>query len=180
MSEKRINEAFEADMQLTVLGRRLQPGDRAPAFTLETLEAGAPFTSSVSLADSQGAVRVLHVVNSVDTPVCHIGGQRWDQLRSELPADVKMYTVSMDLPFAQLRWRDANQVSHNLLSAHKNEQFGQDYGVLLDEWRLLQRAVFVLDGEGTIRHAEYVADQMQEPDYAAAVSAVRAAQGADA
>jgi thiol peroxidase len=161
-------------MRLTVLGRKLQPGDKAPNFTLEALEAGAPFTHSVSLADSTGTTRVLHVVNSVDTPVCHVGGCRWETLRKELPADVKMFTVSMDLPFAQLRWRGANEVSHDLLSAHKNEQFGHDYGVLLDEWRLLQRAVFVLDGDGTVRHAEYVADQMQEPDYAAAVAAARA------
>jgi thiol peroxidase len=173
MTNLRSGEAFEGDMQLTVRGRKLQPGDAAPSFLLESLHAGAPFTHTVSLADSVGAVRVLHVVNSVDTPVCHVGGCRWETLQRDLPAGARLYTISMDLPFAQLRWRDANGVAHELLSAHKDTQFGTDYGVLLDEWRLLQRAVFVLDGQGTVRHAEYVADQMQEPDYDAAVRAAK-------
>ena len=65
----------------------------------------------------------------------------------------------------------AEGVTHQTLSAHRSEQFGQDYGVLLKEWRLLQRAVFVIDNNGWLVHAEYVADQMQEPDYSAAIAA---------
>jgi len=173
MTTKRSGEAFENGMQLTVLGQQLKAGDKAPSFTLESLQAGAPFTHAVSLDDSAGTTRVLHVVNSVDTPVCHIGGQRWDALQQELPPNTRVYTISMDLPFGQLRWREANGVSHEALSAHKSESFGADYGVMLDEWRLLQRAVFVIDKTGTVQHAEYVADQMQEPNYAAAVAVAK-------
>ena len=173
--DTRSNEAFEGDMRLTVRGHKLRTGDPAPTFTLDVLWAGAPFPELVSLDDSHGAIRVLHVVNSVDTPVCHVGGCRWDTLQRDLPAGAKLFTISMDLPFAQLRWQTEHQVSHELLSSHRSEQFGTDYGVLLEEWRLLQRAVFVLDGQGTVRYAEYVADQMQEPDYDAAVAAARAA-----
>ena len=64
-------------------------------------------------------------------------------------------------------------MGHKSLSAHKSEQFGQDYGVLLKEWRLLQRAVFVIDRDDTVVYAEYVPDQMREPDYDKAVEAVR-------
>ena len=92
----------------------------------------------------------------------------------ELPAGVVLYTVSMDLPFALLRWQTAEGMDHGFLSSHRSERFGTDYGVLLEEWRLLQRAVFVIDAEGRIAHAEYVADQMREPDYAAALAVVRA------
>jgi thiol peroxidase len=173
MTDTRSGEAFEGNMQLTVHGRKLAPGDTAPAFTLESLNAGAPFTHTVSLADSARAVRVLHIVNSVDTPICHVGGCRWDTLRRDLPPNTTLYTISMDLPFAQLRWRDAHGVAHELLSAHKSTDFGINYGVLLDEWRLLQRAVFVLDEQGIVRYAEYVRDQMQEPNYDAAVTAAR-------
>jgi thiol peroxidase len=81
----------------------------------------------------------------------------------------------MDLPFAQARWRSSEHVGHELLSAHKDEGFGRAYGVLLKEWRLLQRAVFVIDGEDRIVYADYVADQMAEPDYDAALAAARAA-----
>src|ERR671926_220640 len=95
--------------------------------------------------------------------------------RGDLGQGVRVYTVSMDLPFAQARWHQAEGVAHPSLSSHRSEQFGIDYGVLLKEWRLLQRAVFVIDGNDRIVHAEYVADQMAEPDYAAAVEAVRRA-----
>jgi thiol peroxidase len=81
----------------------------------------------------------------------------------------------MDLPFAQARWKAAEGVAHQTLSAHKSEQFGRAYGVLIKEWRLLQRAVFVIDGAGHVVYAEYVADQMREPDYAAALRAAQAA-----
>ena len=64
---------------------------------------------------------------------------------------------------------------HQALSAQRSEQFGQDYGVWLKEWRLLQRAVFVLDRNDCIAYAEYIADQLHEPDYSAALQAVRQA-----
>ena len=115
-------------------------------------------------------VRLLNVVNSLDTPVCHVETHRWEALRADLPENVRVYTVSMDLPFAQARWQQAESVTHQALSAHRNEQFGRDYGVLIKEWRLLQRAVFVIDADGRIAYAEYVPDQMREPDYDAALS----------
>ncbi len=172
--EERTGEAFEFDMRLTVVGRQLQPGDPAPDFTLEHFEPSSGSMQTVRLADSAGQIRLLNVVNSLDTPVCHVETRHWEALRSDLPPDVQLYTISMDLPYAQARWQQAEGVTHLPLSAHQSEQFGRDYGVLLKEWRLLQRAVFVIDREGRIAHAEYVADQMREPDYHAAVAALRA------
>ena len=127
------------------------------------------------LSDSAGTVRLLNVVNSLDTPVCHIETRRWEQLSTELPPDVRVYTMSMDLPFAHARWQSAEGVAHRALSAHRSEQFGEAYGVLIKEWRLLQRAVFVIDRRDRIVYAEYVADQMREPDYSAAMEAIRQA-----
>jgi len=171
--EERTGEAFELDMRLTVVGRQLHPGDPAPASTLEHFEPASGMLQTVRLADSAGHVRLLNVVNSLDTPVCHVETRHWEALRADLPPDVQLYTISMDLPFAQARWQQAEGVTHVTLSAHQSEQFGQDYGVLLKEWRLLQRAVFVIDRDDRIAYAEYVGDQMREPDYARAVEAVR-------
>jgi len=168
---ERTGEAFELGEQLTVVGRKLAVGDAAPEFTLEHFDPDTQAT----LRDAAGKVRLLNVVNSVDTPVCHIETRKWDNLRTDIPSDVVLYTISMDLPFALERWRGAESAGHALLSAHKDEAFGRDYGTLIKEWRLLQRAVFVIDGDGRIAYADYVADQMQEPDYDAAVAAVRAA-----
>ena len=174
-AEERTGEAFEFAERLTVIGRKLRPGDPAPDFTLERFDAAAGAMRQVRLADSAGKVRLLNVVNSLDTPVCHVETRRWDALRADLPDGVTVYTISMDLPFAQARWGAAEGVGHQALSAHKGEEFGRDYGVLLKEWRLLQRAVFVIDRDNRIAYAEYVPDQMQEPDYDAAVTAARRA-----
>ncbi len=176
MSKIRTGEAFEGDVRLTVIGEQLRVGDKAPDFALDALGPGEAAPREITLAGGAGRVRLLHVVNSLDTPVCHVGAHRFEQLRTAtLPSNVDVYTVSMDLPYAQARWRGAESVAHEALSSHRSEAFGRDYGVLLEEWRLLQRAVFVLDGDGRIRHAEYVADQMAEPDYDAAIAAARAA-----
>jgi len=178
MSGTRSGEAFEGDIHLTIEGDRLHVGDPAPDFALDALGPGESVPREVTLAGGAGRVRLLHVVNSLDSPVCHVGARRFEQLRTvTLPANVDVYTVSMDLPFAQARWRGAESVAHEALSSHRSESFGRDYGVLLREWRLLQRAVFVIDGQGKIRHAEYVADQMAEPDYDAAMAAAREATG---
>lgn len=172
MDFERTGEAFEGDIKLTVIGPRLKPGDAAPDFALDALAPGEAVPREITLAGGLGRVRLLHVVNSLDTPVCHVGAHRFETMRTrDLPAGIDVYTISMDLPFAQARWREAEGVQHEALSSHRSEAFGQAYGVLLREWRLLQRAVFVIDGANRIVHAEYVADQMAEPDYDAAVAA---------
>lgn len=175
--EERTGEAFELGEALTVVGSKLTSGRQAPAFTLDWLNPDDSAIHPVSLADLDGQVRLLTLVNSVDTPVCHTETHHWERRQSELPPDVVVYTISMDLPFAQERWARSEGIRHGLLSAHRSTQFGEDYGALLKEWRLLQRAAFVVDREGRIVHAEYVADQMTEPDYEAALAAVRRAAG---
>jgi thiol peroxidase len=172
--QERRGEAFELDAHLTVIGRKLLPGEPAPPFALECFDPDLGAITIVRLSDSDGHVRLLNVVNSLDTPVCDIETQKWEERRAELPADVRLLTVSMDLPFAQARFCAAADVRHQALSAHNNEQFGTDYGVLIQEWRLLQRAVFVLDRAARVVYADYVSDQMAEPDYASAMAAIRA------
>jgi thiol peroxidase len=167
--------AHELGEQLTVVGRPLRVGDTAPEFVLETLDPSSGAISTVRLADTTGHVRLLNLVNSLDTPVCDVETRRWDTLRADLPDDVHILTISMDLPFAQARWCGVAGVGHQAASAHKNEDFGRAYGALIKEWRLLQRAVFVVDRSGRISHVEYVADQMAEPNYGAAIDAARAA-----
>jgi thioredoxin-dependent peroxiredoxin len=175
MIEERPGEAFEFDEQLTVVGGKLQPGDAAPEFELDYFDSENEEMKIVRLSDSAGSVRLLSVVNSLDTPVCQVETHRFEDSRPHLPQEVQIYTISMDLPFAQARWHHTENVSHRSLSSHRSEQFGRDYGVLLKEWRLLQRAVFVVDKNERIVHAEYVEDQMTEPDYKAALDAARKA-----
>jgi thiol peroxidase len=172
---ERTGEAFELDERLTVVGSKLEPGQQAPDFALDYRDPADGSSRLVRLSDSVGTVRLLNVVNSLDTPVCHAETRRWEALRAELPPDVRVYTITMDLPSAAARWQAAEGVTHQSLSAHRSEQFGRAYGVLIKEWRLLQRAVFVIDRDGRVAHAEYVNDQMLEPDYDAAIEAARRA-----
>jgi thioredoxin-dependent peroxiredoxin len=170
----RIGEAHELGEKFTIAGAKLHPGEPAPAFSLQHFDPASQSMRTVSLAESAGHVRLLNVINSLDTPVCQMETRHWDNLRADLPPEVTVYTISMDLPFAQARWQMAARITHESLSAHKDEGFGRDYGVLIKEWRLLQRAVFVIDRDDTITYADYVADQMHEPQYDAAIAAIRA------
>jgi thioredoxin-dependent peroxiredoxin len=173
--EERIGEVFADAEQLTVMGRQLHAGEAAPNFCLDYLDLADLVVRTVSLADSAGMVRLLSVVNSLERPVCQRVTRQWEALCADLPPDVCIYTVSMDSPQMQARWQDSVGVLHQALSAQRSEQFGQDYGVLLKEWRLLQCAVFVIDRNDHIAYNKYVADQFREPDYAAALQAVQQA-----
>src|ERR1700730_723190 len=123
-SNERAGAAFELGEQLTVVGRPIETGQVAPEFALELLDPESGGLRTVRLADTAGQVRLLNVVNSLDTPVCDVETRRWDALRRERPSDVQIYTISMDLPFAQARWCGAAGLGHQALSAHKNEDFG--------------------------------------------------------
>jgi len=173
--EERRGEAFAGPEQLTVMGRHLHPGDPAPDFRLDYLDLADMAIRTVGLADSAGMVRLLSVVNSLERPVCQHVTRQWEALCTTLPPEACIYTVSRDSPQMQANFQDSAGVLHQALSAHRSEQFGQEYGVWLKEWRLLQRAVFVIDRNAHIVYAEYVADQLREPDYAAAMQAVQRA-----
>ena len=173
--EARMCEAFAGTEQLTIIGKHLRSGEAAPDFSLDYLDLVDMAVHTVSLADSVGMVRLLNVVNTLERPVCQLATRRWEAHCADLPSDACIYTVSGDLPWMQARWQDTEGVLHQVLSAYLSEQFGQDYGVWLKQWRLLQRAVFVIDRHDCIVYAEYVADQLCEPDYGAAMQAVRQA-----
>src|SRR5437879_5832236 len=168
--------AFSArGRELTALGEVRQPGDPAPDAVL----AGKGFVPApVRISDYRGRVLILSCVPSLDTPTCDRETRHWEEERRALGGDIEMLTVSMDLVFAQARWCGAADVTPSTASAYMNQQFGIDYGLLIEENRLLGRAVFVIDREGRIRHLEYVRELTTEPDYAAALAAARKAAGA--
>ncbi|MGH8246945.1 MAG: thiol peroxidase [Gammaproteobacteria bacterium] len=157
----------------TVVGPVLNVGDKAPDFALLDNDL-KPF----SLKDTADKVRILSVVPSLDTPVCDQQTRRFNEEAGKLP-NVQVLTISMDLPFAQKRWCGAAGVSNlRTLSDHREGSFGQAYGTLIKELRLNARAVFVLDTDGTVRHAEYVKEISEHPNYDAALNAARGLAGA--
>ena len=154
---------------LTLLGPELKAGDLAPDF-----EVTGNDLSAVKLSDHAGKVCVISSVPSLDTPVCDVETRRFNEEAGKLGGEVKVLTISMDLPFAQKRWCGAAGVENVVtLSDYKDASFGKAYGVLIKDLRLLARAVFVVDGGGVIRYVQIVPEIAQEPDYEAVLKAVK-------
>jgi len=173
MNTERSNAVTLRGNAYTLVGPELKPGDVAPDFKLVQSKNMSPF----SRADLKGKVRVLSVVPSLDTPVCDAQTRRF-QKEAENLNDVRIYTVSMDLPFAQTRWCSAAGVDKvHMLSDHRDAVFSQAYGTLIKELRLDCRALFVLDDENRLRHVEYVREVADHPDYESALAAVRQLAG---
>jgi thioredoxin-dependent peroxiredoxin len=129
----------------------------------------------VDLAGTGNGVRIFSVVPSLDTPVCDMQTKRFNDESGKL-GDVTIYTFSMDLPFAQKRWCGAFGVDHvKMLSDHREGSFGQAYGTLIKDLRIMSRAIFVVDKNNVIRHAEYVKEVSEHPNYDTALAAARAA-----
>jgi thiol peroxidase len=158
---------------VTLVGPEIKKGDKAPDF--ETINSGL---ATVKLADTGAKARMFSVVPSLDTPVCSTQTKRFEEGIKSLGDKVACYTISLDLPFAQKRFCGENGcTSMQTLSDVHNHSFGQNWGVLLEglPLPLLTRAVFVVDKSGTVTHAEYVPEVTSEPNYDAALAALKAA-----
>ncbi|MHC4638621.1 MAG: thiol peroxidase [Planctomycetota bacterium] len=154
---------------LTLLGNELSIGDIAADF--EVLDGDL---ATVKLSDFAGKVRIICSVPSLDTPVCDIETKKFNEQAAYLGEDVAILILSMDLPFAQKRWCGAEGVENiTALSDHRQADFGNKYGVLIKELRLLARAIFVVDKNGAISYIEIVPELTDEPDYEAAVEAAK-------
>jgi thiol peroxidase len=154
---------------LVLVGPALKVGDSAP-----DVELVGNDLQPVKLSSLGRKVFLYASVPSLDTPVCDMETRRFNEAAANLSDDVAIITISMDLPFAQKRWCGAAGIDKVVtLSDHRDASFGESYGVLIKNMRLLARAVFVLDAARTIRYLEIVNEVTKEPDYEAALSAVK-------
>ena len=155
---------------LDLAGTAVGAGEQAP--DVELLDNGL---KPVALSSLRGKTLVILSVPSLDTPVCDVETRRFNQEAAGLGDDVAVVAVSMDLPFAQARWCGAAEIENvQTLSDHREGAFGEAFGVLIPALRLLARAVFVVDAEGVVQYAQVVPEVADEPDYGAALDAVRA------
>jgi thiol peroxidase len=157
---------------MALVGSQPGVGELAPDFEALTNDM-SPF----KLSELQGKVLVICSVGSLDTSVCDTEVRKFNEQATSLGDDVAVLVISMDLPFAQKRWCGAAGVKNvQTLSDHNQAQFGNSYGVLIKELRLLGRAVFVVDKKGVIRYIEIVDELTNEPDYEAALNAAKEAR----
>lgn len=152
-------------------GAALVAGAKAPEFSLQNngLE-------EVTLGSSSGKTRIIVTIPSLDTSVCHLETKKFNEHAASLP-NTEILVISMDLPFGQKRWCGAEGVDQvKTLSAHRCSKFGEDYGALIKGGpldRCLTRAVFVIDGNGTVKYAEYCKEIAEHPNYDAVLAAAK-------
>lgn len=161
---------LKGETTFSVSGNRATIGAKASDVALAT---GLGTTSNL-LADSAGKVRLISVVPSLDTGICDAQTRRFNEEATSLGDKATVITVSADLPTAQGRWREAAGVDNvTLLSDHLDMAFGKAYGTHIDDLRLDQRAIFIVDADDTVRYVEYVPEIAQHPDYDKALSALK-------
>jgi len=156
---------------LHLVGTLPSVGQKAPEFTLLANDL-----TPRCLTDFAGKVLVIATVPSLDTPVCDTEIRRFNKEAAALSDKLRILAVSCDLPFAQARWCGAAGISAvQSLSDHRDASFGQNYGVLIKELRLLARAIFIVDGQSVVRYVQLVTEMTSEPDYDAVLNAAKAA-----
>lgn len=152
-------------------GAALAAGAKAPEFSLQNNSL-----EEVTLGSSSGKTRIIATIPSLDTSVCHLETKKFNEQAASLP-NTEILVISMDLPFGQKRWCGAEGVDQvKTLSAHRCSKFGEDYGVLIKGGpldRCLTRAVFVIDGDGTVKYAEYCSEIAEHPNYDSVLAAAK-------
>ncbi len=154
---------------VTLLGNEVSVGDEAPDFTVLANDL-----SPVTFSDTNGTVRLISVVPSLDTGVCSAQTKKFNEEAESFGDDVNVLTISADLPFAQQRWTaDEGIEAVQTLSDHRDLSFGKAYGVAIEELRLLTRSVFVVGKDNKVAYVEYVAEATDHPDYEKALAAAK-------
>lgn len=169
MTQERTGLVTFIGNPVTLLGPEIKVGAKAPPFQVVDTDL-----KPVALADTAGKVRLVTVVPSLDTAPCDTMARKFNEQAAQLPAEVVVYTISVDLPFAQARWcGNAGIERIKTLSDYQERSFGLAYGLLIKELKLLARTVLVIDRDDTVRYVQLVKEAANEPDYQAALAAVQ-------
>ena len=157
---------------MSLLGTELAVGSPAPDFTVHFFEGGL---KTITLADLKGKPTIISVVPSLDTGVCQIQTKKFNVELGAMADKINALTVSRDLPFAMNRFCGAEDIkSMKVGSDYQNGSFGLSFGLMIDELKLLTRAVYVLDATGKVVYGEIVPEVTSEPNYAPAIAALKA------
>lgn len=166
--EKRKDLVTMGGNPVTLIGKEIKVGDKAPDFTALKNDL-----SAYSLKDVGDGVKIISVVPSLDTGVCELQTINFNETATEL-GNITILTLSVDLPFAQGRFCSSNNIDKVVtLSDHRDLDFGMKYGFVIEELRLLSRGIVVLDKDNTVRYVEYVKEVTDHPDYDRAIEEVK-------
>lgn len=130
----------------------------------------------ILVGGNAGKPQILITVPSLDTPVCATETKKFNEMLAALGEQILATVVSMDLPFAQNRYCESYAVQGITIASDYRYRDMEKYGVAIAEGPLrglLARAVFIIDSTGKVTYTELVPEIGQEPDYEAALSALR-------
>ncbi|MDO4719672.1 MAG: thiol peroxidase [Peptostreptococcaceae bacterium] len=154
---------------LTLAGKEIKVGDAAPDFTVLAQDL-----TPVKFSDERGKVRIISIVPSLDTGICDLQTTSFNERAAGLGEDISIWTVSVDLPFAQARFCTGKGIDKvKVVSDHKDLDFGKAYGFVIDELRLLARGIVVVDQNDKVAYVEYVKEVASHPDYDRAIEAAK-------
>jgi thiol peroxidase len=157
---------------LTLAGEAVKTGGPAPDFTLHAFEGGE--LKTIRPADLKGKPTIISVVPSLDTPVCQKQTKKFSEELGAMGDKINALTVSLDLPFAMNRFCGAESIKClRSASDYQDRSFGKNWGMLIEELKILARGTFVLDKEGKVVYAEQVKEVAEEPNYDAALTALK-------
>ncbi len=161
-----------AGQDATVIGVDLEVGQFAPEFTAHAID----WSSVKGIESTHGKVRIIGSLPSLSTSVCDRETRRFNQEAVSLGEDIVILMVSMDLPYTQRNWCAAAGIERvTTLSDHMSGEFGEKYGVLLKDYRVFRRAIFVVGRDDKLVYVDYLPALGEEPRYEAVLEAARAA-----
>jgi thiol peroxidase len=146
---------------LTLTGKPVNKGAVAPDFNVTRQDL-----SACRLSDCKGKAQIFTTFPSLDTPVCDLQVKEFNKKAAGLSSDVVIVGISKDLPFAQARFCQDNEIKNvTILSDYKSNSFGLNYGLLIEELQLLARAVIIVDKKDIVRYVQIVDELTTQPDY---------------
>lgn len=156
---------------MTLAGEAVKVGQQAPEFTIHYFEGGL---KSITPADLKGKPTFLSIVPSLDTGVCKIQTKKFNDELASLKDKVNAVTISLDLPFAMNRFCGAESITNMRVgSDYMDRNFGKNWGMLIEELKLLARGAFVIDANGKVVYSETVPEVTSELNYDAALAALK-------
>ncbi|EEI85241.1 redoxin family protein [Anaerococcus lactolyticus ATCC 51172] len=157
-------------VDITVLGNELRIGDKAPDFYADKMD----LTPYNFYDEEENKIKILSVVPSLDTDVCELQTKMFQKATDSFSDNIVVVTVSNDLPFAQLRFK-ANKKTDKIkfVSDYNQRDFSSKYGTLIEELKLLNRSVFVVDKDNTIKYVQYLEQNTDLPEYEEAIKIAR-------
>ncbi len=155
---------------MTLKGKMIQVGDKAPNFTCVKQDL-SPYDF---YQETEGKIKVLSIAPSLDTSVCELQTMTFNQEARQFKHEVAVVQISVDLPFAQSRFCGVKAIENlEVVSDHKDLSFGEQYGFVIEELRLLTRGVVIIDANNEVKYVEYVSEVTEHPNYEAVIEAVK-------